>query len=130
MSKRQKFRQYSFDDVELAELPNTWDQLLGFAPTQTVQEAFLKHYHKFHGDYQKIMVSISGGSDSDVMLDMIERIGYEPGTVKYVFFDTGIEFDATKRHITELEERYGIDIDRQRAKMPTAAACKKYGVPF
>ena len=47
--------------------------------------------------------SYSGGSDSDIMIDMIERAralipGYlEP--VKYVFFNTGLEMKATKDHV-------------------------------
>ena len=106
------------------------------APTAEISDAFWKHYKKFRGinggvgEYERIMVSISGGSDSDVLIDMIERIGYEPGIVHYVFFNTGIEFQATKDHIKELEEKYGVEIEERRAKMPTAIACHKYGQPF
>ena len=77
-----------------------------------------------------IMVSISGGSDSDIVLDMFERLGYDDGEVVYVWFDTGLEYDATKRHLAFLEEKYGIKIRRYRPKMTVAQACKKYGVPF
>lgn len=76
------------------------------------------------------MVSISGGSDSDIMLDMIERIGYPHSKVHYVFFNTGLEFEATKKHLDYLEEHYGITIECVRAKTPVPLGVKKYGVPF
>lgn len=77
-----------------------------------------------------IMASISGGADSDIMLDMLERIGYPLSEMHYVFFDTGIEFQATKRHLDYLEEKYGISIERHKAKLPVPLGVKKYGVPF
>lgn len=76
------------------------------------------------------MVSISGGSDSDVMLDMIERIGYPHSKLHYVFFDTGLEFKATKLHLDYLENRYVIKIERYRAKVPVPLGCRRYGQPF
>ena len=57
--------------------------------------------------YKNIICSISGGSDSDVMLDIIYRVDKEK-KVKYVWFDTGLEYQATKDHIKELEEKYSI----------------------
>lgn len=76
------------------------------------------------------MVSVSGGSDSDIMVDLFERLGYPPGLVTYVWFDTGLEYEATKRHLCDLEKRYGIKIERYRAGMTVAQAVRKYGVPF
>ncbi len=128
--------QMSVWDEATSHIPNTWEELAFTAPTEQIQSAFAKAYTKFRelngdpGPYERIMVSVSGGWDSDVMLDMIERIGYAPGTVRYVFFDTGIEFKATKDHLDELEAKYGIKIERIPAKMACAAAVKKYGVPF
>ena len=81
--------------------------------------------------HERIAVSYSSGSDSDVMLDMIELIKPENcGEVRYVFFDTGLEWDATHRHVAEIEQRYDITIDKRRAKKPIPVACKEYGVPF
>lgn len=79
--------------------------------------------------HNNILVSISGGSDSDVMLDMIERLKSNQ-TIHYVFFDTGIESQATKEHLDYLEEKYGIEIERIRAKVPVPLGCKLYGQPF
>lgn len=109
--------------------------------TGEIHSAFIKAWGKIHGYpadenreaftlYPKIMTSISGGSDSDVMLDLIERIGYPLSEMHYVFFDTGLEFDATKRHLTYLEEKYGIHIDRRKAKIPVPIGIQKYGYPF
>jgi 3'-phosphoadenosine 5'-phosphosulfate sulfotransferase (PAPS reductase)/FAD synthetase len=82
------------------------------------------------GQYRRIAISYSGGSDSDTILDMMELVKPEEyGEVKYVFFDTGLEWDATHRHVGEVEDKYGIQIERRKAKLPIPAACKKYGIP-
>lgn len=114
---------------------NTYDELLNMSPTYEVQSAFIKAYRKIHGYdmfsmYDKIMVSISGGSDSDILMDFIERIGYPKSQVIYVFFDTGMEFKATKEHLDFLEKKYGVTIHREKAVVPVAMGCRKYGVPF
>jgi 3'-phosphoadenosine 5'-phosphosulfate sulfotransferase (PAPS reductase)/FAD synthetase len=61
---------------------------------------------------------------------MIERVGYKPGAVKYVFFNTGMEYEATIEHIRYLERRYGITIHRERAVVPVPRGCREHGVPF
>ncbi len=86
-------------------------------------------------DHWKIFVGISGGSDSDIVIDLLEKVLKENAynydcEVHYVFFDTGIEYEATKRHIDYLEEKYGVKIERIRAKVPVPLGVKKYGVPF
>lgn len=109
-------------------------ELLALFPNNpTILDAAIKtEDHITHQAQQggKIMVSISGGSDSDVMLDLFERIGYPDGLVYYAWFDTGMEYQATKRHLVYLEQRYGITIHRHRPKLTVAQACKRYGVPF
>lgn len=117
-----------FDDA-IQRIPNTWMELYALSPTEIVQNAFSIHFNKFH-TYDRIMVSVSGGSDSDILIDMVERIGYKKGSVVYVFFNTGIEYQATKDHLDYLEKKYNIEIVRRYAKMPTTVACKKYGQPF
>lgn len=79
--------------------------------------------------YRNPVCSISGGSDSDIMMDIIERVrGNRP--VTYVFFDTGIEYAATKRHLDDLETKYGIEIVRRKAVVPVPRGCREYGLPF
>lgn len=63
------------------------------------------------GRHQKIVVAISGGSDSDVVLDLIEKVKGDKD-VKYVWFNTGLEYQATKDHLKYLETKYGIKIER------------------
>lgn len=113
---------------------HTMQELLEMFPNNpTVLDAVIKtedHINRVASDGGKIMVSISGGSDSDVMLDMFERLGYDEGEVIYVWFDTGLEYDATKRHLKDLEQKYGIEIKRYRPEMTVPQACKKFGVPF
>lgn len=79
--------------------------------------------------YKNIVCSISGGSDSDVMVDIIYKVDIEK-KVRYVWFDTGLEYEATKRHLDYLEQRYDIKIERRRAIKPIPVTCKEYGQPF
>lgn len=132
--------QYTFDDLELRQFPTEREKLLQSCPSQEIQTSFIKHYYKIASyeyggktvrEFDRIMVSVSGGSDSDIVIDMMERIGHDAETkVHYVFFDTGMEFKATKKHLDNLEEKYGIKIDRIKAKTPVPIACKDFGQPF
>lgn len=109
------------------------DVLSRFPKNQAIQEMVFKTLDHIENEAMrdgKIMVSISGGSDSDIMMDLFERIGYPAGLVVYVWFDTGLEYEATKRHLRELEEKYSIEIRRFRPEMTVAQAVKKHGVPF
>jgi 3'-phosphoadenosine 5'-phosphosulfate sulfotransferase (PAPS reductase)/FAD synthetase len=80
--------------------------------------------------HRRIEVSVSGGSDSDTIMDLLELVKPENCELAYVFFDTGLEFSATKRHLDELERKYGVTVNCRRAKVTVAAACAKYGVPL
>lgn len=117
------------------------DSISSLPITAEIQNAIIKGWGKIHGYngyderppftlYPIIMVSVSGGADSDLMIDMIERIGYPLSEVHYTFFDTGIEFNATKQHLDYLEQKYGIKIERYKAKIPVPAGVRKYGLPF
>lgn len=86
-------------------------------------------------DHHKLFVGISGGSDSDIVIDLLEKVIAENTydyrlEVHYVFFDTGIEYEATKRHLTDLENKYGIMIECIKAKTVVPIGCKKFGIPF
>ena len=78
--------------------------------------------------------SYSGGSDSDIMIDMIERArALIPGyikPVKYVFFNTGLEMKATKDHVKATAEKYGVEIEECRPKINIVKASREYGIPF
>lgn len=83
-------------------------------------------------EHPKAICSYSGGSDSDILLHLIEetRKVFNLPPVKYCFFNTGIEMDATKRHVAEVAEKYGIEIETVRPKMSIVTASRKYGIPF
>lgn len=63
------------------------------------------------------------------MLDMLLRT-VPVNKMRFVFFDTGIEYAATKEHLNELEEKYGIKIERVRPVKPVPLGCREYGLPF
>lgn len=77
--------------------------------------------------------SYSGGSDSDIMIDLIEstrEIFPSLPPVKYIFFNTGLEMQAIKDHVKETAEKYGVEIEECRPKIGIVQATRKYGVPF
>ena len=75
------------------------------------------------------LCSISGGSDSDIVLDVIHNVD-EKKKVRYFWIDTGLEYRATKEHLDDLEKKYGIEIERIKACKPIPVCCKEYGQPF
>ena len=83
-------------------------------------------------EHPNAICSYSGGSDSDILIDIIERARKLFGlpAVKYCFFNTGLEMEATKRHVRETAEKYGVEIETVRPKINIVQATRKYGVPF
>lgn len=83
--------------------------------------------------HPKAICSYSGGSDSDIMIDLIEQartIVPSLPKVKYVFFNTGLEMQATKDHVKATAEKYGVEIEEVRPKVNIVKATRKYGQPF
>lgn len=79
--------------------------------------------------HEKILVAISGGSDSDILLDLIIKCGGKEKSV-FVFNGTGFEYEATKKQLALLEEKYGIEIIKVPPTKPIPTCVKEYGVPF
>ena len=104
------------------------EQLVETAPNIEILNSWLVTENKL-SRCRKALCSISGGSDSDLMLHLCATLDYE-SKVTYVFFDTGLEFQATKDHIRALEEKYGIEIVIRKAIKPIPLCCRQYGVPF
>lgn len=75
----------------------------------------------------RILCSISGGSDSDILFDYCTKISKE---INYVYFDTGLEYQATKNHINYLMNKYDCEIKIKNPKITIPLAIKKYGYPF
>ena len=81
--------------------------------------------------HKKIAVSISGGSDSDIVFDLISRYDKQTDqTIEYIFFNTGLEYQATFRQLEYLEKKYGIEIKRYKPIKPIPTAVKEHGQPF
>ena len=66
------------------------------------------------------------------MIDVIEktRMIFDIPPIKYVFFNTGLEMQATKDHVKEVERKYGIEIEECRPKINIVNATRTYGIPF
>ena len=97
---------------------------------KTIGDNLVKAWSKINSDkYERIVCSISGGSDSDVMLDICTKCDKD-NKIEYVWFDTGLEYQATKDHLRYLEKKYSIEIKSYKAIKPIPINCKKYGQPF
>lgn len=82
--------------------------------------------------HPKAICSYSGGSDSDILIDLIERTRavHSLPPVKYVFFNTGLEMQATKGHVQDVAGKYGVEIEECRPKVNIVTASRTYGIPF
>lgn len=110
---------------------NTMDDMLNDLPHNlTIVDNCIKAYSKINSIlYNKINCSVSGGSDSDIMLDICYRCDKD-NKINYVWFDTGLEYQATKDHLNYIEDKYGIQIIRYKASKPIPITCRDYGQPF
>ncbi len=79
--------------------------------------------------HSRILCSVSGGADSDIVVDMLTKLD-DDRQVVYVWFDTGMEYSATKEQLDYLESRYNITIRREKAIKPIPSSCKEFGQPF
>lgn len=105
-------------------------QIIKNAPIdQVIGDNLVIAFSKVNGGYKNILCSISGGWDSDEVLHIVQMVDIEK-KVRYIWFNTGLEYDATKEHIKMLEEKYGIVIEEFKAKKPIPVCCKEYGQPF
>lgn len=83
--------------------------------------------------HPKAICSYSGGADSDILIDLIERTrdmlpSLPP--IKYVFFNTGLEMKAIKDHVKATAEKYSVEIEECRPKIGIVQAARTYGIPF
>ena len=83
-------------------------------------------------EHPNAICSYSGGSDSDLLLDLIERVRdlHRLPPIEYAFFNTGLEMKATKDHVKAQAAKYGVEIKEHRPKVNIVMATRKYGVPF
>ena len=83
-------------------------------------------------EHPDAICSYSGGSDSDIMIDLIERTieAFNLPPIKYAFFNTGLEMKATKDHVKATAKKYGVEIEECRPKVNIVTASRTYGIPF
>ena len=98
------------------------------AKFEAIKSIIAKHLR----EHPNAICSYSGGADSDIMLDLIERTRelFKLPPIRYVFFNTGLEMKAIKDHVRETAEKYNIEIDECRPEVNIVRATRKYGVPF
>lgn len=98
------------------------------AKFEAIKSIIAKHLYQ----HPNAMCSYSGGSDSDILLDLIERVRetFKLPPVRYYFFNTGLEMQAIKRHVRETAEKYGVEIETVRPKKNIVLATREYGLPF
>lgn len=83
----------------------------------------------YFSNHNNILVSVSGGSDSDIIVHIVATYMRDfLHKVHFVYVNTGLEYQATKDHLKYLEEKYNIQIERIRGKS-VVWAVKHYGVP-
>lgn len=115
----------------MVQKANTIEELLQDCPVNSVVgDNLVRAWSKINNlKYSHIICSISGGSGSDDMLDIV-YICDKDDKVKYVWFDTGLEYQATKEHLKYLEDKYNIKIESYKAIKLIPLSCKQYGQPF
>jgi 3'-phosphoadenosine 5'-phosphosulfate sulfotransferase (PAPS reductase)/FAD synthetase len=80
--------------------------------------------------HARVAVSVSGGSDSDTVMDLLELVKPDTCELRYVFFDTGLDYNATLRHLDALEYKYGVTIERRSPRKTLPLIAREHGVPF
>lgn len=98
------------------------------AKFEAIKSIIAKHLR----EHPNAICSYSGGADSDIMIDIIERTRniFNLTPVKYAFFNTGLEMKATKDHVEEVRKKYSVDIVEYRPEINIVQASRKYGIPF
>lgn len=83
-------------------------------------------------EHPNAICSYSGGSDSDIMIDLIEQTRgvFDLPPIKYVFFNTGLEMKATKDHAKATAAKYGVEIEEVRPNVNIVKAVREHGIPF
>lgn len=101
------------------EAPEKFQTILGIIGTRLRQ-------------HPNAICSYSGGSDSDILLDLLEtaRDMFKLPPITYCFFNTGLEMKATKEHIKYVQGKYGVTITEYKPKKNIVLATREFGIPF
>ena len=98
------------------------------AKFQAIESIVAKRLHQ----HPNAICSYSGGADSDILLDLLERTRkiFHLPPIRYAFFNTGLEMQATKDHVKAQAGKYDVEITEYRPKINIVNATRKCGVPF
>lgn len=100
------------------------------AKFQAIQSIIVKRLK----EHPNAICSYSGGSDSDIMIDLIERTreAFRLPPIKYVFFNTGLEMQATKDHVEAQMQKYGVEITEVKPAKghDIVSSTRRHGQPF
>lgn len=98
------------------------------AKFQAIESIIAKRLYQ----YPNAICSYSGGSDSDILIDLIERVRkvFNLPSVDYVFLNTGLEMKATKDHVKAIAKKYGVEIREIRPRVGIVQASREHGIPF
>lgn len=91
--------------------PGTWEDAVGSSMNSLVNHqgeavSFVKRVVDQHPDLP-VMVSLSGGKDSLVVLLLVLEAGFDP---TLLFLDTGLEFPETIVNVRLTAEKYGLPL--------------------
>lgn len=116
--------------INLSKASNIDELIKGCPKNQIIGDNLIRAWSKINSlKYKNELCSISGGADSDVMLDICWRCD-KNNKIKYIWFDTGLEYQETKDHLKYLEDKYSIEIKPYKAEKPIPTCCRQYGQPF
>lgn len=95
---------------------------------QAIQSIIVKRLR----EHPNAICSYSGGADSDIMIDLIERTreAFNLPPISYAFFNTGLEMKATKDHVKATAAKYNVEITEYRPAVNIVTATRREGLPF
>ena len=109
----------------------TLEELIQNAPkNKTIGDNLIRAWSIINSSkYDKAVCTISGGADSDIVLDICTKVDIN-NKIDYIWFDTGLEYQATKEHLKYLETKYNIEIKPFKAIKPIPISCRNIGQPL
>jgi len=99
------------------------------ATVHAALEFIIDIYDKYHGKVDEIVVAFSGGKDSLVVLDLVQRV-LAPDDFIVVFNDTRMELSVTYRYVDKVRKLYSnLRFYITRYDKPAITMWKKFGPP-